>query len=364
VISTADPSIVQFIEHARSKDMDHATIRMLLLSAGWKEKDISRALVEQSLDMPVPSPPDIGGAREAFMHLVAFAALYTAVVAGVSLAFSLINLFLPDPAITQYAGNVLDIERAAIRWEIAALVVSLPGLLWLSGLLVKEMRLAPEKVRSPIRRWLTYLTLFLAAISIGVDLMTLIWGALSGELSARFLLKVAAVLGVAGAGFYYYFVSLRLAPEELQASRLPRRFGAGTSLAGAVLVVAGLVWTGTPAVERVRQFDARRVDDLRRIYDETMRLSFGSGWDNPAVPLVQSGPLPPTLDDIARRAVGVRPRIADPETGQRYEYRVTGPTSFELCAVFGQARDDVRDVAWNHPQGPHCYAFDALNPIR
>src|SRR5262249_6497444 len=150
------------------------TIRVLLLSAGWKEKDISRALVQQSLDTAVPSPPDIGGARETFMHLVAFAALYTAVVASVSLAFSLINLFLPDPAITPYASDVLDIEREAIRWEIAALAVSLPGLLWLSGLLVKEMRLALEKVRSPIRRWLTYLTLFLAAISIGVDLMTLI----------------------------------------------------------------------------------------------------------------------------------------------------------------------------------------------
>jgi hypothetical protein len=364
MMSAADSSIVQFIEHARSKGMDHATIRMLLLSAGWKEKDIARALVEQSLEMPVPSPPDIGGAREAFLHLVAFAALYTTVVAGLSLAFSLINLLLPDPAITGYASSRAEFERAAIRWAIAALVVALPGLVWLSALLVKEMRTTPEKVRSPIRRWLTYLTLFLAAVSIGVDLMTLVWGALSGELSARFLLKVAAVLGVAGAGFWYYFVSLRMTPDELRASRLPRRFGVGASLVGVLLVAGGLFWAGTPAGERVRQFDARRVDDLRLIYGEAMRLSFGPGWNNPAVPLVQTAPLPASLDDIARGAVGVRPRIADPESGQRYEYRVISPTRFELCAVFGQARDEVRDVAWNHPQGRHCFEFDALNPIR
>ena len=68
-------SLGTFIDHARQKGMDHATIRMLLLSAGWKEKEIARALTAQALDIPVPTPPDVGGAREAYLHLVAFAAL-------------------------------------------------------------------------------------------------------------------------------------------------------------------------------------------------------------------------------------------------------------------------------------------------
>ena len=150
-----DSSLGAFIDHARQKGMDHATIRMLLLSAGWKEKEIARALTAQALDIPVPTPPDVGGAREAFLHLVAFAALYTAVIAGVMLLFDFINVLLPDPAMTQYGSVQAKWVGTAIRWEISALIVSFPLLIWLSWALVREMRATPDKARSPVRRWLT-----------------------------------------------------------------------------------------------------------------------------------------------------------------------------------------------------------------
>jgi Domain of unknown function (DUF5671) len=226
------------------------------------------------------------------------------------------------------------------------------------------MRATPEKVRSAIRRWLTYLTLFLAAIAMGVNLMTLVWAGLGGELSIRFALKVLTVFAAAGSGFHYYLVSLRVTAEQIQVSRIHRRYGAAASAIGVVLIAGGIVSTGTPAVERVRQFDARRVDDVRLIYREVMRRSAGPAWANPAVPLAQVAPLPASLDDIARGAQSLRPRIVDPETRQQYEYHVTGPAHFRLCAVFGQPRDEIRDVAWNHGSGRYCYEFDALNPIR
>jgi hypothetical protein len=359
-----DHSVIEFIDHARSKGMDHATIRMLLLSVGWKEKDIARAMTEHGLDMPVPSPPDIGGAREAFMHLVSFAALYTAVIASVSLAFSFIALMLPDPAITQYGSARIDWVRSAMRWEMAALMVSFPSLIWWSGLLLKEMRSAPDKARSPIRRWLTYLTLFMAAVAVGIDLITLLSSLLEGEHSTRFLLKVLAVLAAAGACFAYYFLSLRMTPDESRQTSLHKRFGWTTSAVAGVMVVVGLVMTGSPGAERVRKFDTRRVEDLRMIYGEVMTISFGRTWRAPTAPLTQAQPLPASLDAIVRQAVQLRPRIADPETGKPYEYRVLGDTRFQMCGVFGQARDEPLDVVWNHPAGRHCFDFDALSPIR
>ena len=59
-----------FITHARKKGMDHATIRVLLLSAGWKEREIAEALSAEGLDKPIPLPPDSGGARDAFFQNV------------------------------------------------------------------------------------------------------------------------------------------------------------------------------------------------------------------------------------------------------------------------------------------------------
>jgi hypothetical protein len=42
--------------------------------------------------------------------------------------------------------------------------------------------------------------------------------------------------------------------------------------------------------------------------------------------------------------------------------RVTGASTFELCAAFDLPRDEGYDARWNHPAGRHCFALDVLNP--
>jgi hypothetical protein len=359
-----EPSLGAFIDHARQKGMDHATIRMLLLSAGWKEKEIARALTAQALDVPIPTPPDVGGAREAFLHLVAFASLYTAVIAAVMLLFDYINVLLPDPAMTSYASMQAEFVRSAIRWEISALIVSFPLLVWLSWAIVREMRATPDKARSPVRRWLTYLTLFLAAIALTADVITLVSALLEGEMSGRFALKVLVVLVVAGGCFGYYFLSLRMTPEQQQDTRLHRYAAVTASVAVVGAVVVGIVATGSPAIERLRKFDVRRVDDIRMINAEVMNQAVGTDWRSPQVTLAIKAPLPPTLDAVAQHAVRQRPRTQDPVTGTAYGYEVTSASTYRVCANFDTARDEPGDVAWNHPAGRHCFAFDALSPTR
>jgi hypothetical protein len=206
-------NLSDFVAHARKKGMDHATIRMLLLSNGWKEKDVAEALTAETLDMPVPVPPDRGGAREAFLHLLNFAAFYTAIIAVTVLYFTYINRLFPDPALDpSYRYDTPDFS--GIRWSLASVIVAFPLFLWISRILLREMRAVPEKASSIIRRWLTYLTLFLAAITIMVDGMTLIYNLLEGELSIRFLLKVFVVLALAGLTFTYYFLSLQRSPRD------------------------------------------------------------------------------------------------------------------------------------------------------
>lgn len=359
-----DKSLGAFIEHARQKGMDHATIRMLLLSAGWKEKEIARALTAQALDIPVPTPPDVGGAREAFLHLVAFAALYTAVIAAVMLLFDYINVLLPDPAMTQYASVQAEWVRTAIRWEISALIVSFPLLIWLSWAIVREMRATPDKARSPVRRWLTYLTLFVAAVTLTADVITLVSTLLEGELSGRFALKVIVVLVVAGGCFAYYFLSLRMTPEQQLGTRLHRYAGITATVAVAAAVVVGIVATGSPAAERLRKFDVRRVDDIRMINGEVMNQTVGTDWRSPQVAPAIKAPLPASLEEVAKHAMRQRPRMQDPVTGTPYSYEVVSASSFRVCATFDTARDEPGDVAWNHPAGRHCFTFDALSPTR
>ncbi len=205
-----DP-LEQFVAHARSRGMDHQTIRMLLLSAGWRDKDVLEAVSAEGLGMPVPAAPDRGGAREAFFHLLTFASLYVLLVSLTVLFFRYVDYAFPDPA---FEAVSIDYYRSTIRWSLAAVMVTYPLYLGLCRFLVREISDRPEKLWSGVRRWLTYLTLLFASVAMLTDFITLVFYFLDGELSVRFVLKVLVVLILAGLTFAYYFLSLR-APRRV-----------------------------------------------------------------------------------------------------------------------------------------------------
>ncbi|HLM53556.1 MAG TPA: DUF5671 domain-containing protein [Pseudoxanthomonas sp.] len=62
---------------------------------------------------------------------------------------------------------------------------------------------------SAVRRWLTYLTLFVMAIALAGDMIVLVYNVLGGESSVRFLLKVLVAAVIAGSIFGYYLWDMR-----------------------------------------------------------------------------------------------------------------------------------------------------------
>lgn len=343
----------EFIAHARKKGMDHSTIRMLLLSAGWKEKEIAQALSAEGLDMPVPTPPDVGGAREAFLHLLSFAGLYTFVISLVILFFQYINRALPDAIERTYYANA---DFSGIRMSMAAVIVSFPLLVWMSRLIYREISEHPQKAWSGIRRWLTYITLFVAATSLMVDVITLVFSLLEGELSLRFLLKVFTVFLFAGGTFTYYFMSLK---SEVSAMRgLNKVFLSLSSALVLVAVVWGIVIVGSPAAGRQQRFDELRLEDLRSIQSEIFSIIYDDKSPKPVTETPRPvKPLPSTLEDVQAQALYQRPNIVDPETGEPYEYTTSGNSSFTLCASFNFEVAERYEVFWNHPAGRHCFEF-------
>ena len=348
-----------FIAHARGKGMGHETIRMLLLSAGWKERDIARAIGAEGLDEPIPVPPDTGGARDAFFHLLVFAGLYTLVISTAVLAFTFVNFWFPDPTLDPYASVAL--MRTTVRWSLAAIIVAAPLFFWVSRLVLGEMRSHPEKQASGIRRWLTYLTLFVAAGVLVGDLITLVFRFLEGEITLRFLFKAAVVFLLAGLIFTYYSRSLRRPVTEH--GRLHRTFAAA---AGVVVVPAflyGLVLAGSPLVERQRKLDEQRVIDVRTIAQAAMEYVYQGDdyrWREQAEP---QRALPETLQQLAQLSEHHRVPLEGPK-GQPYTYRVLDENRFEVCAAFSFPAERTRWTApfWDHPAGGHCYQFDTSVP--
>ena len=211
----SNDNLADFVRGALACGASRAQIEEVLLKAQWRPEQIRSALsgfAEVEFPVPVPRPRPYLSAREAFLYLVLFTTLYTSAFNLGALFFQFIDRAFPDPA----AGRELEnMVREAIRWSVASLVVSFPIFLYLTSFLNGAMRRDPGKRGSKIRKWLTYMTLFLAAGVLIGDFTTLIHGLLGGGLTARFLLKSLTVAVIAGTAFGYYLRDLRKEEREV-----------------------------------------------------------------------------------------------------------------------------------------------------
>lgn len=199
-----------FLKQALEKGETSDSITNALKRAGWPEEEITAALrtfvTVDGFPLAVPRREPYLSAREAFLYLVLFLTLYITAVSFGTLLFSFVERAIPDVLQGIYYGTG---NLSTIRNSTAALIITFPIFVVLTRILEKGLERDPQKRGSKVRKWLTYLTLFIAAVSIIVDLIILVGSLLSGELTARFLLKVAIVLLIAGTAFGYYLWDLR-----------------------------------------------------------------------------------------------------------------------------------------------------------
>jgi len=203
-----------FVKEGLGKGLPKENLKEALLKAGWSEDDVKSALdyyADIDFAIPVPKRKPYLSAREAFIYLVLFLALYISSFSFGTILFQFVNQQLPD-IISNPASYAQTIE--AIRGATASLIITFPIFVFVSYLLGKSMKKDPEKRSSKVRKWLTYITLFIAAGIIIGDLITVVTGLLAGELTMRFILKALIVLVIAATIFGYYLWSLRQAEKE------------------------------------------------------------------------------------------------------------------------------------------------------
>lgn len=214
-MASASPELEVFVRDALMRGHSRQQVSSALLAAGWNEQQISGVLdgwADVDFPLPVPRPRASLSAREAFAYLVLFSTLYFFAWNLGSLLFQLIQYALPDPADPDWQLMRLS---GGIRWAISALVIAFPVFVFAAHRVSRDVDKHPIKRLSPVRRWLTYLTLFVAATVLIGDLTALVYNLLSGDLSLRVLLKVLVVGAIAGTVFGYYLWDLR--QEEVEA---------------------------------------------------------------------------------------------------------------------------------------------------
>ena len=209
----ADARLDSFVQEALRSGASREDTERVLVGAGWAKDQISSALAAYSVvdfSIPVPRPKSQLSARDGFLYLVMFGMLYVSAYNFGNLIIQFINLGFPDPVIDQYQRI-----GSRIRWSTSAVLVAFPIFLFIASRITKSLEQDPAQRTSGVRKWLTYLTLALAACIVAGDLIFLLNSLLSGELTTRFVLKGLTVGLIAGAVFGYYLWSMRAAEEEL-----------------------------------------------------------------------------------------------------------------------------------------------------
>jgi len=290
------------------------------------------------------------GAKDFFMWVGAMASLYAGVFAFISLIFDYINTVFPNP-VDSY--NYYDPYLQSMSYETATLIVVTPIFMLLMRFIRNDMQEDESRVDSWVRRWALFLTLFISAATIVIDLIVLLTSFLQGEeMTIGFLLKVLTVLLVVGAGFLHFLADLRGYWQKHPANARVLNWAVGILVV--ITIASGFQIVGTPMELRSRKQDAVRVQDLQSIQWQVVNY-----WQQKEV-------LPTTLDQLKDPISGAVIPV-DPTTGEPYKYQRVGAMTFKLCATFATENAQQNpnltvpkepnglDENWQHGVGEICF---------
>ncbi len=342
------PKIDEFIERAKSSGASEQALVGMLTARGWPEKEVYEAVAahyERVTGMEIPRRRGTGtAAKDAFFYLLIFSTLGTWTIGLGALAFTLIDRWLADTLFSTPYNQGYDLYSAAS--SIACVLVAFPIYLLVSRVVLRDERAHPEKLNSPVRKWLTYMALVIAACVFIGDLIAALTYFLRGEITSRFLAKAFVVLVISGGVFFYYFVGLRRSEESGAHGELGRDvwMAAVSGLAVTVMLIFGFSYIGAPSTQRMLRADRRRAQDLYQISSNIYNV-----WS-------QRHKLPDHLDELENIP------LADPVTRVSYEYHTKAGSQYELCATFvasSSQNEGAGSGRWAHPAGLHCFTIDA-----
>jgi hypothetical protein len=199
-----DAELIAFLQAAKDHEISDEFAVSLLRQNGWSERRIYRAysaFYAERIGSPLPRRYQAAeNARDAFYYLLNFITLGFWTVALGQIFYRLIAYWLPDPSQPALYGSLRD----DLAWQVATVIVAFPTFVYVHSLIQRELRNRSDLYESGVRRWLTYLTLVVAAIVVLTDAAWVIEALIRGELTLRFILDSLVLLIIGGGVFVYY----------------------------------------------------------------------------------------------------------------------------------------------------------------
>jgi len=371
-MSTLSDYVMRRLEAGRSG----TEICAELMAVGWSREAADAAYRDGLVALGIPLPPGAStpsasptdaprapepqkaATMDIAVNVFSFILLVIVVGAFITLSFHLINRLFPEPQ--ELAGSYQQLATASLMHRsIASMAIAFPLYVVALSWWLRRFGGKSERIESALTKRLTYAVLLIAAIVIVCDLIALVYSLLQGEITLRFLLKVLVVLGTATLTFGFYWFERRSVQLGTPVSAsVFNRFGWGAAMLALAAVAAGYLSAGSPQVARSLAADARRSQQLLDLSRCIERYAGALGQ------------LPESLEQLERTSQYMGCPTYDPETRQRFDYRIVTASrvqgaarvgDMELCANFSLASASNGTPvpqgaeSWtDHPAGRTC----------
>lgn len=278
------------------------------------------------------------GAKITFFYLLSLFGLVFAAISSGMILFQVINKLIPDAI--NYSGRF---SAEALRFGISAVIVATPVYYWMTSLIQKCLKKGELDKDSQLRKWMTYIIIFVSAIVIIVSLIGIINNYLSGDLTSKIALKVLTTIVISGIVLSYYLYNIKRV--NFEKNKVLKIYFWGSLILVVAILISGFLVTDSPNQVRKMKYDTETINDLNSIkyrVEDYVR---------------NYGELPENLEDVDLDLIKysrTKKELTD------YKYRILNDKEYELCADFQTNSDDIDDLyvnqrEWKHEIGEKCF---------
>lgn len=265
-------------------------------------------------------------AKFTFLYLTHLVSLVFAAISFGMIIFQAINKFVHDPA--DFYSTMF--QQELLKFGIAALLVFAPVYFVVSRFIFKALFTGEIKRDSSLRRWLTYLILFVSFLVFASYLVSFIINFLNGELTLKFIFKVITVLIIAATIFGFYFYDITRKETENKKDKVLKIFFI-SSLSAVIAVFIGAFFVAdNPSLVRNRRLDDNIMNKFNSI-DNCVNQYYQ-----------ENKKLPEDLNQAGENCdFMIDKSLKDEVNGKAFEYRALDNKKYELCAEFRTSNKDL-----------------------
>lgn len=289
--------------------------------------------MEKTMSVEERGNEKVNPAFHLFLYLSSFFSLAFLIAGLLTTLFQFVNKYIPDTALGQDPYAVSAFDDSSLKVGISMLFIASLVYFVVARLINKKLGKGEIRPDSVVRKFITYIALFiLVAISIG-SLATLFYNYLTGELTSNSFGKIIAFFVVNGYFAYFYFWEIRR--KEFMGKQF-NNFYYGVLVVAAVAFVSGIVIADSPQVTREKKIDENQIQEMQNM-NSNIEIYF------------TNNKVLPRIDQISKS-----------EKFPAIEYKVDSDKIYELCGEFLQVRDkvDFYSKQWNHPAGKYCFKLN------